>query len=230
MKVLNQKISNETKVNQDYLIKFFLGKGSVAIKFVKYLLNKYLTDFRKNTCLVFLRNGATPLEKLARELTPHSTKNKIKGLLIQTSYIKERQNHPNIIKTLLLEGILDYDQIVFIDTGYYGTIGRILTDLLEDERLLRYTEEEFNIEIPKRKWKVNIELLCLRNKESYIPRYNIEGFNYVSGKPKDEIYELVAYLIEEGLKQKIAANNIKEQSNRELITQALIQAARGITI
>lgn len=206
----------------------FRREGKVVTDFANYLLDKHLVHPRKPTCLVFLQNGATPLQKLTEALATTEQQGRIIGLLLQKPMVEQRSNQPLVVKTLFEASLLGFAKIVFVDTGYHGSIGRAVAYMLNDDRLLRFVEEEYQLVLPRREWEIKVELLCLRDKHRLRPGDNIEGYNYVAGRAKDPIFDQLAYLVDEGMSPcgKRSAGAV----DRELLTRALIHASRAVTL
>jgi len=202
-------------------------EARVAVDFVRYLHDKYfLSSRRADTCLVFLRHGAAPLEELARTTPSESASGRTIGIVLQSHMFREFAEQPKIIKMLHEAGILHFNKVVLVDTGFRGSVGKKVIDLLRDQRLLKFTEEEYGIQIPGRDWELGIELLCLREKGTEDADYGLEGYNFVVGRPEDQIFEDAAWLIDEGLTEIGKAE--PWPLDRVLITEALVEIARAL--
>ncbi|MGB9613326.1 MAG: hypothetical protein ACPL4K_04015 [Candidatus Margulisiibacteriota bacterium] len=198
-----------------------------CVDFVEYLGKKYILPFsQKETGLVFLRHGAAPLEKLARLTIPQSKTNRIIGVVLQTPMFLEFLKQPRIVKILYEAGIFRFEKVVFVDTGFRGSVGKRTIDLLRDERLLRFTAEKYGFTIPEREIQFGIELLCLRGRKEDDANYNLLGYNFVVGRPRDPLFESAAWLIDEGLSQK--EKNKPWTPDRVLIAEVLIEVSQMI--
>ena len=201
-------------------------EGRVAVDFVRYLHDKYfLSSRRADTCLVFLRHGAAPLEELFRATLPQSATGQLIGIVLQNTMFRKVAEQPMIVKRIHEAGILHFNKVVLVDTGFKGSVSKKVIDLLRYKRLLKFTEEKYGIHIPNIDWEFGIELLCLRDKGVLDADYNLLGYNFVVGRPEDQIFEDAAWLIDEGVTEigKAAPWTL----DRILLTEALIEIARG---
>jgi|GEM_PF-2370244 len=229
VKIMNQRNDPLCYQAEEFLrlhfLELFKRQGKIAIQFANYLTNKYLSS--SNTCLVFLRNGATPLEELTKALAP-SSKDKIFGFLFNRQVVETRQNHPQIIFTLHQEGVLNFEQIVFVDTGYYGKVARKIIDLLENHYLLNFVKEKYKLSFSQN-WNFRIELLCLREKNRLAKDYQIEGFNYVLKRPSSKTIDFLAYLIDVGIRYEEEKELGWKSRERKIFIESLIEAARSVS-
>ena len=177
---------------RDYL----KGEGRQAFDFTKGLVDEYLVQ-RNDTCLVFNLKGATALEMIAGSLASKDKKAAIKGLHLNMGITGVRDNQPLIIKYLEQSGVFEYKNVVFVDTGYRGTVSRRMADMLADQRLIRYTEEEFETHIPHVP-DVQIRLLMLRDKERLTAKYDIDGYNYSQPQLSGSLDRL-AFILDEAM-------------------------------
>lgn len=216
------------RARQTGLQTFFQGEGRQAIAFCYYLNKQYL-DLRDDTALLFLHGGAKPLHRLTEHLSQPEKQNRIFGINLPGEVVRLQANQPKIVSELNTLKVLEWERIVLVDTGFKGSTAVKVVDMLDDKRLLDYSASLTHSSFPRQAWSTAVLLLCLRGKNRQAEEYNIEGFNYLCGQGEAQVFEDVAFLIEEGVMPRRETSKVIPYSRSE-ITQALIQAASAVPL
>ncbi|MCK5493161.1 MAG: hypothetical protein KAJ14_08630, partial [Candidatus Omnitrophica bacterium] len=131
--IAENKDSEEGKTAIDFLKYYYQHilkeKGEIAFDFVTYLLDEYLLEKHlrtNNTVLLFARRGAEPLELIARIIEKNTGKydlSRIRALYLSTA-VMDSQRPEKIRQYLIDNGILNFNEIIVVDTGFHGSIGK----------------------------------------------------------------------------------------------------------
>ena len=169
-------------------------------------------------CMVaraFIRSGS--LSNMRYDLS------RIKRVFVSKHLLERTQNRREaIVKHLYEAGVFDYNQVIFVDTGFRGSICRTLVDIMQDRELLGAFQEQYGISFPDTARRFSIRLLghnsqgserlgafyCYPSLSGIYKPYDLLGFNEISGGLSEvgvKALNFCVYFLDEGLEHSVSS-------------------------